>query len=72
MNETIISEAPPDVPLTPPEDKKGPNVLLIVIIVLVVLCCCCVCLSAGAGAFWFNGDRWFNLGMNLQSLIAAV
>jgi hypothetical protein len=77
MNETIISnappEVPPDVPLTPPEEKKGGSkTWLIVVVVLLVLCCCCVCLSAGVGSLWFNGDKWFNLGMNLQSLAFAV
>jgi hypothetical protein len=77
MNETIISNAPPeippnDVPLTPPEEKKGSKTWLIVVIVLLVLCCCCVCLSATGAALWSNGDRWFNLGQALQSLLGAV
>lgn len=73
MNETIISnEAPPDVPLTPPEEKKNTNILLIVIVVVLVLCCCCVCLSAFAGFAWFNGDQWLGFGPNLPALATAI
>ncbi len=73
MNETIISnEAPPDVPLTPPEEKKNTNIWLIVIVVVLVLCCCCVCLSAFAGFAWFNGDQLLNLGVILPSLASAL
>jgi hypothetical protein len=72
MNETIISNPPPDVPLTPPEEKKKSNTLLIVVIVLIVLCCCCVCLSAFGGLAWRNGDRWLNLQGFLPLLLASV
>jgi hypothetical protein len=72
MNETIISNPPPDVPLTPPEEKKSNNTLLIVIIVLLVLCCCCVCLSLFGGLAWTNGDRWFNLGSILPLMASVV
>jgi len=72
MNETMISEAPPDVPLTPPEQKKSSNTWLIVVVVLLVLCCCCVCLSAFAGSAWFYGDQWFGLGTLLPALSGAL
>jgi hypothetical protein len=77
MNETIISNAPPelppDVPLTPPEEKKsGSKTWLIVLVVLLLLCCCCVCLSAAGSLLWTNGDKWFNLGTTLQSLAGLI
>ena len=72
MNETMISEAPPDVPLTPPEEKKSTNIWLIVVVVLLVLCCCCVCLSAFAGSAWFYGDQLTGLGTLLPALSGAI
>jgi len=76
MNETMISnappEVPPDVPLTPPEEKKSSKIWLIVLVVLLVLCCCCVCLSAVGAGLWSNGDKWFNLGATLQLLAGMV
>jgi len=72
MNETIISEAPPDVPLTPPEEKKDSKIWLIVVVALLVLCCCCVCLSAFAGYAWFYGDQLFGLGSLLPALSGAL
>ena len=70
MNETIISNTPPDVPLTPPEEKKKSNLWLIILLVVLVLCCCCVCLSAFAGYAWFNGDRWLEgFGAILPALV---
>jgi hypothetical protein len=76
MNETMISnappEVPPDVPLTPPEEKKSSKTWVIVLVVLLVLCCCCVCLSAAGATLWSNGDKWFNMGTAMQSLAGLI